>query len=186
MRRTRGCSCQSETALRALLNPTSIAVVGGSWAAAVIEQSERMGFAGDIWPVHPTRAEVRGRRAYASINDLPAAPDATFIGVNRQTTIDVVRDLAARGAGGATCFAAGWAETDDGGALQDQLLAAAGDMPIFGPNCYGLINYLSGATLWPDVHGGERVERGVALICQSSNIAINLSMQQRSLPWPTS
>ena len=62
-----------------LLNPTSIAVVGGSWAAAVIEQSERMGFAGDIWPVHPTRAEVRGRRAYASINDLPAAPDATFI-----------------------------------------------------------------------------------------------------------
>ncbi|MBB25303.1 MAG: acyl-CoA synthetase [Geminicoccus sp.] len=165
-----------------LLNPTSIAVVGGGWAAAVIEQSERMGFAGDIWPVHPTRAEVRGRRAYASINDLPAAPDATFIGVNRQTTIDVVRDLAACGAGGATCFAAGWAETDDGGALQDQLLAAAGDMPIFGPNCYGLINYLSGATLWPDVHGGERVERGVALICQSSNIAINLSMQQRSLP----
>ena len=165
-----------------LLNPASIAVVGGSWAAAVIEQSERMGFAGDIWPVHPTRHEVRGRKAYASINDLPAPPDATFIGVNRQTTIDVVRDLAARGAGGATCFAAGWAETADGVGLQDDLLAAAGDMPIFGPNCYGLINYTSGATLWPDVHGGERVERGVALICQSSNIAINLSMQQRALP----
>ena len=55
-------------------------------------------------------------------------------------------------------------------------------MPIFGPNCYGLINYCTGATLWPDVHGGSRVERGAALICQSSNIAINLTMQRRALP----
>ena len=37
-------------------------------------------------------------------------------------------------------------------------------MPILGPNCYGLINYLDGALLWPDQHGGRRVERGVALI----------------------
>ena len=55
-------------------------------------------------------------------------------------------------------------------------------MPILGPNCYGLINYLDGALLWPDQHGGRRVERGVALISQSSNIAINLTMQRRGLP----
>ena len=114
-----------------LLNPKSIAVVGGGWASAVVEQSERMGFDGEIWPVHPKKTEVAGRRAFASIDDLPGAPDATFIGVNRNTTLDVVRALSARGAGGATCFAAGWAEAD-GGDLQDQLLDAAGDMPIFG------------------------------------------------------
>ncbi len=51
-----------------------------------------------------------------------------------------------------------------------------------GPNCYGLINYLEGALLWPDQHGGRRVERGVALIMQSSNIAINLTMNRRALP----
>ena len=55
-------------------------------------------------------------------------------------------------------------------------------MPILGPNCYGLINYLDGALLWPDQHGGQRVKRGVALFTQSSNILLNLTMQNRGLP----
>jgi len=55
-------------------------------------------------------------------------------------------------------------------------------MPILGPNCYGLINYLDGALLWPDQHGGQRVKRGVALFTQSSNILLNLTMQTRGLP----
>ena len=41
--------------------------------------------------------------------------------------------------------------------LQAKLVAAAGDMPILGPNCYGVINYLDGALLWPDQHGGQFV-----------------------------
>ena len=55
-------------------------------------------------------------------------------------------------------------------------------MPVIGPNCYGIINYLDGALLWPDQHGGTRVERGVAIVTQSSNIAINMTMQRRGLP----
>lgn len=55
-------------------------------------------------------------------------------------------------------------------------------MPVLGPNCYGYINYTNGALLWPDQHGGKRVDSGVAVIAQSSNIAINISMQSRGLP----
>lgn len=167
--------------LSRLLRPKSIAVLGAGWALNVIEQCAKMGFDGPVWPVHPTKSEIGGLRAYASLADLPAAPDATFIGVNRNATIDVVRELSAMGAGGAICFASGWTEA---GApeLQADLVAAAGDMPILGPNCYGVINYLDGALLWPDQHGGIRVERGVALISQSSNIVINLGMQKRALP----
>lgn len=140
-----------------------------------------MGFDGPVWPVHPTKTEIGGLRAYASLADLPRAPDATFIGVNRKATIEVVRELSMMGAGGAICFASGWTEA---GApeLQAELIAAAGDMPILGPNCYGIINYLDGALLWPDQHGGIRVDRGVALVSQSSNIVINLGMQKRALP----
>src|SRR5208337_2429145 len=36
--------------------------------------------------------------------------------------------------------------------------------------------------LWPDQHGGARIERGVALVLQSGNIAVNLTMQARGLP----
>ena len=169
------------TRLNRLLRPRTIAVLGAAWAENVIEQCHKMGFEGPIWPVHPTRKTVGGLRTYATLSDLPAAPDATFIGVNRFATVDVVRDLSAMGAGGAICFASGWEEAGEAG-LQARLVAAAGEMPILGPNCYGVINYLDGALLWPDQHGGRRVPRGVALLSQSSNIVINLTMQARALP----
>ncbi len=167
--------------LNRLLRPKSIAVLGAGWALNVIEQCRKMGFSGPIWPVHPTKSDIGGLRAYASLADLPEAPDAVFIGVNRFATIEVVAELAAMGAGGAICFASGWTEAGEP-ELQAQLIAAAGDMPILGPNCYGVINYLDGALLWPDQHGGVRVDRGVALLSQSSNIVINMSMQKRALP----
>ena len=53
-----------------------------------------MGFAGDIWPVHPSKTEVEGIRAYRSVADLPGAPDAAFVGVNRHLTIEVIRRCA--------------------------------------------------------------------------------------------
>ncbi|MGA0540124.1 acetate--CoA ligase family protein [Neotabrizicola sp. VNH66] len=169
------------TRLDRLLRPRHIAVLGAGWALNVIDQCRKMGFAGPVWPVHPTKAEIGGLRAYASLGDLPEPPDATFIGVNRFATVEVVAELAAMGAGGAICFASGWEEA---GApeLQAQLVASAGGMPILGPNCYGVINYLDAALLWPDQHGGVRVDRGVALLSQSSNIVINMGMQARGLP----
>ncbi len=173
--------------LSRLFRPRSIAVIGGgAWGPAVVEQCLKMGFAGAIWPVHPSRGEVHGLPCFRSADDLPGAPDAAFIGVNRHLTVETVARLAARGGGGAVCFASGFAEaegeTGEGAGLQAELVAAAGAMPVLGPNCYGLINYLDGALLWPDQHGGVRVERGVAILAQSSNMLINLTMQRRGLP----
>ncbi len=167
--------------LQRLLRPRSIAVLGAVWAENVIAQCRKIGFAGPVWPVHPTKPMIGGLPAYASLADLPQAPDATFIGVNRLATISVVRELSAMGAGGAVCFASGWSEAG-AAQLQHDLVHAAGDMAILGPNCYGVINYLDGALLWPDQHGGRRVFTGVALLSQSSNIVINLTMQARALP----
>ena len=173
--------------LSRLLRPSSIAVIGGgAWCANVIAECRKIGFAGPVWPVHPTQPEIAGLPAYASVADLPAAPDASFIGVNREASIESLRALAARGAGGAVCFASGFreaaAETGDGAALEAALVEAAGAMRILGPNCYGFLNLADGAALWPDQHGALRADRGVALITQSSNIAINLTMHTRGLP----
>ncbi|GGL57433.1 acetate--CoA ligase family protein [Wenxinia marina] len=174
-------------ALSRLLRPRSVAVIGGgTWALNVIRECRKIGFAGELWPVHPSKAEVGGLPAVPSVAELPGAPDAAFVGVNREATVGVVRDLAVRGAGGAVCFASGFAEsvaeTGDGADLQAALVAAAGEMAILGPNCYGYLNALDGAALWPDQHGLVRVERGVAIVTQSSNIALNLTMQRRGLP----
>ncbi|QTN36975.1 acetate--CoA ligase family protein [Cognatishimia activa] len=173
--------------LSRLLRPKSIAVVGGgAWCAAVIEQCQNMGFQGEIWPVHPKAEELAGLPVFKDLAGLPSAPDAVFLGVNRFITVDLVGQLSAMNAGGAVCFASGFleasAEDENAAGLQDKLLAAAGDMPILGPNCYGFINYLDGALLWPDQQGGQSADTGVAIVTQSSNIAINLTMQNRGLP----
>lgn len=176
----------SKHRLDRLLKPESIAVFGGQWAEAVIEQCRQSGFEGAIWPVHPSRKTLAGEPCFASIEELPGVPDASFLGVNNETTVLLVRALRDVGAGGVVCFAAGFSEAaeldENAESRQSRLVEAAGDMPIIGPNCYGLINYLDKVTLWPDQHGGQHVERGVAILTQSSNIAINLSMQCRGLP----
>ena len=168
--------------LRRYLNPRHVAVIGGHWSDEVVRQLDKIGYAGEIWPVNPKRDELAGHKCYARLEDLPEAPDAAFIGVNRDVTIETVRLLSGMGAGGALCFASGYAEVSDGGERQQRLVEAAGEMPIQGPNCYGLINYLDGVTLWPDQHGGRRIDRGVAILSQSGNIAVNITMQRRGLP----
>jgi len=170
-----------------LLRPRNITVIGGgAWCRAVVEQCQKMGFAGGIWPVHPKAETVGGLPAFPNLDALPEPPDACFVGVNRDATVALVGQLSQMGAGGAVCFASGFleaqAEDAEGADLQASLLQAAGEMPILGPNCYGFVNYLDGALLWPDQHGGQRCDGGVAVITQSSNIAINLTMQTRGLP----
>ena len=158
--------------LRRLFNPASLAVIGGgAWGAAVIQQAQKFGYAGDIWPIHPVKTEVAGLPAYMGVPYLPAPPDAAFVGINRDATIGAAERLSKAGAGGAVCFASGFAEAhaEDGLATdaQARLLKAAGDMPILGPNCYGFINALDGAIVWPDQHGLARVDRGGGSLTQS-------------------
>jgi len=167
--------------LSRLFRPKSIAIVGGRAEAGFVKENcQKLGFKGSVWHVHPKRG------GFAHLDDLPHAPDAAFVCVNREATIGVVRDLAKMGAGGAVAYAAGFAEAAaelaDAQTMQAELLEAAGDMPLIGPNCYGFLNFVDGAGLWPDQQGAQRCETGVAILTQSSNIAINLTMQRRGLP----
>ncbi len=167
---------------RRLLSPRHVAVVGGQSVVEPINLCRKAGFSGEIWAVNPKHGELAGAPCFATVADLPAAPDATFIGVPREITVDIVRQLAARGAGGCVAYAAGFAEVGEGD-LQASLVEAAGDLALVGPNCYGLLNSVDGVALWPSGWGGGRVARGVAAIAQSGNIALNLTMNDRSVPF---
>jgi predicted CoA-binding protein len=114
-------------ALRRLFSPRHIAVFGGASAQEVVRQCKALGFDGPIWPVHPTRTEMDGLPCFASVDALPEAPDASFVAVPRHATVAIVRQLAARGAGGAICYASGFAEVGgEGVALQAIRLASTG------------------------------------------------------------
>jgi acetyl-CoA synthetase len=174
----------SSSGLQRLLAPRSIALIGGAWADAALAAGRAIGFTGELWRIHPTRDSSPAQRYFRSVDELPAAPDAAFIAAPNREVPQLAAALARRGAGGFVCFAAGFSElaTEEGRRLTAELLASAGELPFFGPNCYGFVNFFDGAALWPDQLVGKRRARGVALICQSGTIALDLLFNDRSLP----
>jgi acyl-CoA synthetase (NDP forming) len=169
--------------LKRMLAPQHVAFVGGRSMARALKRCAEGGYPGQMWLINPQHDSLEGVPCVRSVAELPCGPDAVFIATNRELTLTCVAELAAIGAGGAICYASGFAETGaEGQALQQQLLKVAGDMALLGPNCYGLLDYLHSCALWPVAHGGKAVEKGVAVLTQSGNFAYNLSMSDRSLP----
>ena len=169
--------------LKRLLSPKNIAFIGGNDAEFSARQCAKH-FAGPVWGVNPKRQELGGQPCFANVADLPQAPDAVFLATPRHTTTRIVSQLQEIGAGGVVCFTAGYGELgDDGACAEKDLVDAAGNLALVGPNCYGLISYVHKAVLWPFGAGKVDCERGVALIMQSGMIAANLTMNQRSVPF---
>ena len=169
--------------LERLLRPKSIAAVGGRFAEEVIRQTRRLGFAG---PDLRRQSEARkpGRRA------LPRPPRGSagaarcgFLGRRPRGDGRGCRGPAAhrRGRRGRLCLGLCRGRGRRGARAAPEV-EAAGDSRSLGPNCYGVLNLIERLALWPDEHGAKPVERGVALITQSGNIGITLTMQERALP----
>ncbi|MEI2385290.1 acetate--CoA ligase family protein [Breoghania sp. JC706] len=134
--------------LGGMLNPRSVTIVGASGdptriggrpIAAMLEA----GFKGTILPVNPTRDEVQGLACYASVDDLPEAPEAGIVAVAAKHAPDVVDALGRKGCRSVTLFSAGFAETGEAGErAQADLLAIAKrhGMRVLGPNTLGVYN----------------------------------------------
>jgi acyl-CoA synthetase (NDP forming) len=135
-----------------LFAPRSVAVIGASddptrIGGRPIAYMRRFGFAGTIAPVNPNRTHVQGLKAYASVAELPEAPDVAIVAVPANSAIDVVQDLALRGTAGAIVFSSGFAETgNEGAAAQRRMVTAAGahGMRVIGPNSIGVLNTHNG------------------------------------------
>ena len=173
---------QRQNLLR-LLKPRHIAFVGGTDAETALRSCQRIGFSGDIWPVNPRRESMCGLPCYSSVEQLPDVPDAVFLAVPAKPAIDIVRWLAEQGAAGVVCYTAGFgSDGKEGGASDQALVDVAGDLAIIGPNCYGIINFIDQAALWPFAHGGFNPGYGAAIITQSGMLSSDITMNQRSVP----
>ncbi|HEY5102225.1 MAG TPA: acetate--CoA ligase family protein [Steroidobacteraceae bacterium] len=170
--------------IKRLLVPRTLALIGGAWTDAVAEGNRVIGFAGEVWRIHPTRRSTNATNYYRSVDELPATPDAAFVAVPSCDIPHIAAALARRDGGGFVCFAAGFSETGtaQGAALTQVLIESAGTLPFFGPNCYGFVNFFDRVALWPDQVVGPPLERGVAIICQSGTIALTLMFNERSVP----
>jgi acyl-CoA synthetase (NDP forming) len=87
-----------------MLEARSVAVVGasvkeGSLGRSMLEELERGGYEGDIFPVNPGYDEVLGHRCFPSIGDVPGdGVDLAILGVANQRIEQAARDAVAAGA----------------------------------------------------------------------------------------
>lgn len=170
--------------LRRLLNPRHIAFVGGNAAEFSAGLCAKAGFVGKIWGVSPSRESMAGFPCFKTVNDLPDSPDAVFLAVPHRYAVETIAQLNSIGTGGIACFTAGFGELGgDGTDREKSLIAAAGDMALIGPNCQGLLNYISGAHLWSFGFPIESFARGAAIVSQSGMLCSNITMNQRSVPF---
>jgi acyl-CoA synthetase (NDP forming) len=141
-------------------------------------------FDGDVFVVNPKRDEIAGYKCLPTIQDLPAAPDAVFLAVNADASIEALNQLRERDAGGVVCYASGFSEIGEAGAERNQnFITAAGDMAVVGPNCYGLVNYVNHGSIWPALYPKLRSKRGAAVISQSGNVTGHIVSNDRSVPY---
>ena len=129
-----------------LMQPRSVAVIGASADARKttgrpITYLMKHGYAGKVYPVNPKAERIGDLPCYASIADLPEAPDVAIVLLGATRAHEAVRELAERGTTAAIVLASGFGETgEEGASRQSALMQAKGQMRILGPNTIGLVN----------------------------------------------
>jgi acyl-CoA synthetase (NDP forming) len=163
------------SAMRALLDPKAIAVVGASPrpgpGARVIANLRDAGFKGGIYAVNPRYPDVLGYKCFGSVGELPNDVDCLVVAVAAETACGVLEAGQARGIPAAVVLSAGFGE---GGGADDraQRVRAVADngMAICGPNCFGIINVRSGAASFSGVAPKAMAAGHVALVSQSGSL----------------
>ena len=168
--------------LDALLKPRSVAVLGASERPSVgrtiVENLQRIGFTGEIYPINPRYETLLGLRCYKTVEDLPAGVDMLAFCVNHERVLDGLRPAAARGVRAAVAFDAGFAESDEAGRQRQAELVAICEkagIAFCGPNCMGVISPHERSLVYLNALRDPAALPGhVGLISQSGSIVIGL------------
>ena len=165
-----------------LLNPQKVCIVGAS---------EKEGFGGDtcrnimkymdparVFFINPKRDTIFGKQCFKAIKELPEDIDLVVICTPKTTVNSLLREAAAKGAGGAVVFASGYSEmgTAEGKADEAELKSLCQELGIalMGPNCAGFVNYLSGAHAFAFISEDRDRTGSVGLVSQSGQICLSL------------
>ena len=137
-----------KTLFEALFAPRRIALVGAS--ADVTKTTSRPqrflrkhGFSGEILPINPSRREILGEVAHASLDAVPGDIDHAYILLNGRGAVDALAACGRRGVTVASILAGGFADAGAAGAsMQDDLVRIVRDTGIrlVGPNSIGTVS----------------------------------------------
>lgn len=132
--------------INALLNPRSVAVIGAApkgqgLRGRILEFMLLHPFAGRIYPVSRSHAEVQGLKAYPSIGDCPGPVDLAVMIVPARFVASELEACGKAGVKAAAIVSSGFAEEpgEAGARMQAELktIAQRYDMAVTGPNSEG-------------------------------------------------
>jgi len=161
--------------------PRAVAVIGASddivkWGGSLLKNIIDGDFAGPIYPVNGRGGTVQGLPAYASVAELPEAPDLALVALGAAHVSSVIEQCGERGIRVALVVAAGFAEAGEAGAETEAELvetARASGVTLIGPNCMGMLSTHS------QLHAVGFLELrpqtgGLSIVSQSGNIGVQL------------
>jgi acetate---CoA ligase (ADP-forming) len=174
--------------IHALFWPRHVAVIGASadlesLRGRLMHTLSGHPFQGQLYPVTRSHKEVLGRKAYASVADLPQRPDLAVMIIPAQFIPQELERCARAGAKAAVVLSSGFAEAagGEGAELQAEIRAIAKryDLAVVGPNAEGFANTAAALcpTFSPALEASPRPllppgsERGqVTVLAQSGGI----------------
>ncbi len=131
--------------------PQSIALVGaserGMYPAGILQNLQRYGYGGRVYPVNPRRSAVFDLPCFPSLTALPERPDLVVVLVPRDAVPGVVDECLDLDIKAAIIISAGFRESDADGAILEETLRSritGSELAIIGPNCAGLANMTTG------------------------------------------
>lgn len=128
-------------------SPEAIAVIGaspkkGSIGFTLLDNLQRDGFAGPVYPINPKHEEILGLKAYPAITDVGAPIDLAIIAVPIRGVPEQMKACGEAGVRGAIIISAGGKEVGEEGDLIEAEIKAEADkagVRYLGPNCLGLL-----------------------------------------------
>ncbi|GAB2910801.1 acetate--CoA ligase family protein [Paralcaligenes ginsengisoli] len=162
-----------------LFAPQTIAVAGVSASGRgagnrFIRNLEILGFEGEIYPMHPSLAEIDGRPVYRNFSDMPRQVDYAYIAVPRAAVPELLEN--ARGKlQFAQIMTSGFGEGGRGSGSKHDLMEAIkiGGMRVLGPNCLGIYTP-RGRVSFTETHKIENPVGHVGVISQSGGFGIDM------------
>ncbi len=173
--------------LEALINPSSIVVIGASprpsIGRSVIENLQLMGYSGTIVPVNPKYETVLGLRCRPSIGDIDIEPDVVAFCVGAGRVLESYRQLPEVAAAAAVVFDGGFAEASPRGRqLQTEMdgISREASIALCGPNCMGVLNPARRSGAYAQlIHDPGQLGGNVGLVAQSGSICIGMMSDTR-------
>ena len=167
-------------AMRSFLRPSSVAVIGasrrrGTVGGEVLHNLLSGGFGGAVHPVNLRAPTVEGRRAYASIADVPGRVELAVVAVPAADVAGVARECGAAGVRALVVLSGGFADGGRAGARrQRELLAICRDtgMRLVGPNCLGVLNAACDVRLHATYAGAMPPPGRVGFLSQSGGLGV--------------